>query len=213
MEEHQIIVDVDYNLLLIQDPLETRLLGVAAEGERRFLRTEPDRVVIHTGQWGPVAVTVQVRDTAPSPVDEQFRSRWEDIAARSFITSSEDMRLGSITGGHVPDIDTLTLAGPGSYRIRAAAVGRTRVLGCGGTDRGTTGRENAVAGVASRAQQSDSPSIQGSVHRIHRSSRRVQTGLRCREPLGAWPRPALALRVVSLTRGDWLPIWSVLQRL
>ena len=126
MEEHQIIVDVDYNLLLIQDHLETRLLGVADEGERWFLRTEPDRVVIHTGQWGPVAVTVQVRDTAPSPVDEQFRSRWEDIAARSFITSSEDMRLGSITGGHVPDIDTLTLAGPGSYRIRAAAVGRTR---------------------------------------------------------------------------------------
>lgn len=52
MEEHQIIVDVDYNLLLIHDPLETRLLGVADEGERRSLRTEPDRVVIHTPPMG-----------------------------------------------------------------------------------------------------------------------------------------------------------------
>ena len=125
MQEATVTIRADYNLLFIQDVDDVRPLG-AAISEPWLLATESDRVAIHAGQTGLISVTTQAWAAPPLPVDDQFRSRWEDIAEMSFTASTDDLVLTSLLDGPpMGGLDSLTPHGPGAYRVRVAAIGRT----------------------------------------------------------------------------------------
>ncbi|MDI9979430.1 hypothetical protein [Rhodococcus sp. IEGM 1307] len=125
MQEATVTIRADYNLLFIQDVDDVRPLG-AAMPEPWLLATESDRVAIHAGQTGLISVTTQAWAVPPPPVDDQFRARWEDIAEMSFTASTDDLVLTSLLDGPpMGGLDSVTPHGPGSYRVRVAAIGRT----------------------------------------------------------------------------------------
>ena len=82
--------------------------------------------MIYTGiDRGPVRVTVDIRDAAPSDVD---REPWDDIVEASLTAPHGQLRIQPLE--YVPQADPsfsvplLSFAGPGTYRLRAHTRGR-----------------------------------------------------------------------------------------
>ncbi|QDQ92632.1 hypothetical protein FND50_18750 [Rhodococcus sp. WB9] len=116
-------IDVDYNTLILRPEFDSDLLGTEwFNQEPWFVNGGPGRVVIHTGGRGLIRVTVAATGGAAPPITDSLLDEWEDIGEASFTTEDDEICFDGLLGSIIGPMDT---AGPGSYRIRVLARGRT----------------------------------------------------------------------------------------
>lgn len=131
MSVSTVVITADYNIFFIQgdDDIQEGVPLTASHfdyGEEWLIDAQGDRALVHAGQWGPILVTIQALDRDPGPVDDALRASWEDLCEASIEAPHGDLMLVSLSNGPAEEsADMLTPHGPGTYRLRVAATGRT----------------------------------------------------------------------------------------
>ena len=121
MTEHSWVLESGYGCVAVfgavpVDPADLAIGGTLVEWLDLGSGESPVLMVKGGSQYGPFDVTVRLLDAAPDDPDES----WEDVSEVS-VTAADDLSLGDLETGPEHSV----AAPPGSYRLRAAARGRT----------------------------------------------------------------------------------------